>query len=167
MQKINNEQINIQKNDDDEFIFKKLRIEINFVLKSNDIIYYLNTNARRFCISKLMKQKMFRLTHNENQHVEIHRNHERIFDTLYISRFFKKIKKYIEHCFNCQLIQIKRHKSYDELMSIILFSTLFHIIIMNFILALSNDLNIVFTMTNKYSKRVSLIVDKITYNASQ
>ena len=132
----------------------------------NDIIYHVNNTIRRSCIFNSIKREIFRFAHDDNHHFEIHRCYERIFDTLYISRLFKKIKKYVEHCFNCQLIQIKRYKSYDELMSIISFSTLFHIIIINFILILSSDLNIVFTMINKYSKRVSLIVDKITYNVN-
>ena len=55
-------------------------------------------------------------------------------NSLYIFRLFKKIKKYIEHCFIDQLTQTKRHKLYEKLMFITFASCSFHIIIIDFIL---------------------------------
>ena len=40
-------------------IFKKLKININFELASNDIIHHISTNARRSCISKIVEKKYF------------------------------------------------------------------------------------------------------------
>ena len=43
----------------DEFIFKKLRIDINFQLISKDIIYYIKLNINRLCILNIVKKKYF------------------------------------------------------------------------------------------------------------
>ena len=92
--------------DDDEVnerILKKLKIDINFELTSNDIIHHVNTKAHRLCISKIVEKKIFRLIHDENHYFEIHRYYEKIFNTFYISRLFRKLRRYIKHCFNYQL----------------------------------------------------------------
>ena len=112
-----------------------------------------------------MKHKIFRFAHDENQHFDVHRCYDRIANTLYVSRFFRKLRKYIEHCFQCQLTQIKRHRFYDELNSIISSSTSFNTITMNFILILSNELNTLFIVICKYSRRIILIANKEIYNA--
>ena len=151
----------------DEPIFKKLRTDINFQLASNDIIYHIEANISRSCISSVIKKKIFQLTHNENQHAEIHKNYERIADILYISRLSRKLRRYIEHCFNCQLTQIKRHRFYDELMLVSSSPHFFHIIIMNFVINLSKKLNAILNVTCKFFKRVIIITNKIIYNVNQ
>ena len=167
IENVDNEKVNVQSDEDENFISKKLKTKINFALKSNEIIYHVDSNARRLCISISMKHEIFQFAHDVNQHFDVHRCYERIASILYVSRLFKKIRKYIKHCSICQLTQIKRHRSYDELNSIISSSTSFHIIIMNFILVLSNDFDALFIVICKYSRKVIFIVDKKTYNASQ
>ena len=162
-----NGEVNVQSDEDEDSISKKLRTEINFALKSNEIIYHVDSNARRLCISISMKHEIFQFAHDENQHFDVHRCYERIANILYVSRLFRKIRRYIEHCSICQLTQIKRHRLYDELNSIISSSTSFHIIIMNFIFVLSNDFDALFIVICKYSRRITFIVDKKTYSASQ
>ena len=41
----------------DKFIFKKFRIDINFQLTSNNIIYYIKANINRLCIFNVIKKK--------------------------------------------------------------------------------------------------------------
>ena len=44
-----------------EALFKKLRkfrIDIDFELSSNDLIYYIDIEYRRLCISNIMKKKI-------------------------------------------------------------------------------------------------------------
>ena len=147
-------------------IFKKFCIDVDFEL-NNDLIYYVDEKTHRSCLFTAIEKEIFRLIHDENVHVEIHRYFVRITDIFYVFRLFKKIRRYIEHCFNCQLIQIKRHRSYDELMSIISSSHLFHIVIMNFIVILFNELNFVFIVTCKFFKKIILIIDKTIYNVNQ
>ena len=78
-----------------------------------------------------------KLIHDENSHVEHHRIYVRIVKFVYIRHLFKKFIIYIKHCSFCQFNQIKRHQSYDELMSLSILCQFFHIIIMNFIFVLS------------------------------
>ena len=130
---VNNENINEQDENDAKSIFKKLKTSVNFALNENEIIYHIESDSRRSCISIFVKRKIFRLVHDENHHFEIHRNYDKISSILYIFRLFKKIKKYIKHYSICQLIQTKRHKFYDEFMSIISTSRFFHIITIDFI----------------------------------
>ena len=164
---VNNENINEQEENDAKSILKKLRTDINFALNKNEIIYHIENDSRRSCISIFVKRKMFRLAHDENHHSEVHRSYDRISSILYISRLFRKIRKYIEHCSICQLAQTKRHRFYDELMSIISTSRLFHTIAIDFILALLEELNITMSMTCKHSRRTSLILDKEIYDAKK
>ena len=147
-------------------VLKKFRIDVNFEL-NNEFIYYIDEEARRLCLLIAIKEKIFRLIHDENAHARIYKCFDRVVEIFYVFKLFKKIRRYIEHCFNCQLTQIKRHKSYDELMSIISSSYSFHTIVMNFIVILSNELNSIFIVTCKFFKRIILIIDKIIYNVSQ
>ena len=96
---------------DDRFR-KKMYIDVAFELQ-NDFIYHLN-ERRRFCISTFCEQKIFRMTHDENQHFERYRCYQRISNFVYVSRLFKKFRLYIEHCLDCQLNQIKRHRLYEK-----------------------------------------------------
>ena len=150
IESVDNKKVNVQSNENENSISKKLTTKINFALKSNEVIYHVDSNARRLCISISMKHEIFQFAHDENQHFDVHRCYKRITNTLYVSRLFKKIRKYIKHCSICQLTQIKRHRLYDELNSIISFSTSFHIIVMNFILVLSNDFDALFIVICKY-----------------
>ena len=147
-------------------VFKKFRIDVDFEL-NNDFIYYVDEEIRRLYLFIAIKEEVFRLIHDENVHADIHRCFNRIVDILYISKLNNKIRRYIEHCFDCQLTQIKRHRSYDELMLITSSSHSFHIIAMNFIVTLSNELNSVLTVTCKFFKKITLIIDKIIYSANQ
>ena len=93
---VKNRNVNEQKNDDTKFISKKFKTKINFAINTNNIIYYVDINSRRSCIFITMKSKIFRLIHDTNQYSKIHRCYNKIINILYIFRFFKKIKKYIE-----------------------------------------------------------------------
>ena len=138
-----------------------IRTNIDFEMH-NELIYYKEN--RRLCIFKFMKRKIFNLIHDNNQHFDDTRCFYRIRESLFISRLFKKLRTYIDHCFQCQFNQIKRHKTYEKLMSISFSSISFHTVIMNFIMIISNDLNILLTITCKFSKRITIISDKSTYN---
>ena len=153
-----------------EMLFKRLRkfrIDIDFELISNDLIYYIDFENRRLCISNVMKKKVFKLMHDDNAHTSIHKCYNRLMKTLFIFRLSKKIRRYIEYCSNCQLTQIKRHRSYEKLMFIVSSSYFFHTIVMNFILTLFENLNVVLTIIDKFSRRIIFIIDKSIYNVNQ
>ena len=164
---VNERNVDDQKNENTKSISKKLKTEINFALNTNDIIYHVDLDTRRSCIFVAMKREIFRLTHDENQHSKVHRCYDRIINTMYIFRFSRKIKRYIEHCSTCQLVQTKRHRSYEKLMFITSSSRSFHIIIIDFILVMSDEMNTVMSTTCKHFRRISLIFDKKTYEAKK
>ena len=147
-------------------VSKKFRIDVNFEL-NNDFIYYVDEEIRRLCLFIAVEKKIFRLIHDENIHINIHRCFNRIIDIIYIFKLNKKIRRYIQYYFDCQLTQIKRQRSYDELISITSSSHSLHIIAINFIVILLNELNSVFIIKCKFFKRIILIIDKIIYNVNQ
>ena len=153
-----------------EMLFKKLRkfrIDIDFELSLNDLIYYIDFEYRRLCISNVMKKKIFKLICDNNTYTSIHKYYNRLMKTLFISRLSRKIRRYIKYYSNCQLTQIKQHRSYEELMFIVSSSYFFHIIIMNFVLTLFENLNIILTIIDKFFRRITFIIDKFIYNVNQ
>jgi hypothetical protein len=74
---------------------------------------------------------------------------------------------YIKHCSACELNQTKRHLIYEELVLIFIEKISFKIIVMDFILALSGDMDAALTVICKISKRVTIISGKSSWNASQ
>ena len=123
---------------------ERIRTEIDFEMH-NDFIYYKKN--RRLCISKSIEKKIFNLTHDNNQHSDAIKCFYRIKEFLFISRLFKKLKTYIDHCSQCQLNQTKRHKIYEKLMSISISAISFYTVAMNFIMTISNDLDTLLTVT--------------------
>jgi hypothetical protein len=61
--------------------------EIEFERK-NDLVYHLNRTTSKvcLCISKSLMQDIFKMTHDDQTHVEFHRAHVSITKTLYIRR---------------------------------------------------------------------------------
>ena len=69
---VKNNSNDVSEVNDDISIFKKLRIEINFELNSNDFIYNISIEVKRLCISLTVKSKVYRLIHDDAVHVDIH-----------------------------------------------------------------------------------------------
>ena len=115
----------------------------------------------------VIKKNIFQLTYNVNVYVNIHRNYNRIINIVFIFKIFDNLQRYIKHCFNCQLSQTIQHKLYNKLISIISSSQSFYIIIINFIVNLLSELNVIFTITNKFSRQIIIIVKKNIYSTNQ
>ena len=144
---------------------RSVKTEIDFELK-DDLLYHKTDNKLRLCIPKALKKDIFKLTHDDNQHAEVTRFYARIVESLYILKLFRKLRTYITHCPTCQLNQTKRHRPYEELMSIICPTISFHTIAMNFILTIpEKNYDTLLTITCKYSKRIAIISEKTIYNA--
>ena len=139
-------------------------IDLNFIMR-DDLIYH--KKRQRLCISASLDKEILILTHDKNQHFDINRCYARISENLYISHLFRKLRQYISHCFNCQLNQIKRHKSYEKLLSISTSTTLFHTIFMNFVMSISNNMNIFLIIICKFSKRVIIFADKTIFSTEK
>ena len=144
---------------------KKTYIEVEFELKDG-LIYSLAGGRRRLCIPATCEQKVFRMTHDDNQHADRHRCYQRIADALYVPRLSRKLRQYLRHCPACQLNQIKRHRSYDELMLISDSPRSFHTLTLNFVMALSDLYDALLTVTNKFFRRITLLYDKTIYGVA-
>jgi len=84
---------------------------------------------------------------------------------LYIHNLLKHFHKYIQHCSQCQLMQILQHKLYKSLQLILTFSQSFHTITVDFILILlksSKKYKCIMLITDKFSKTVSFLFEKKT-----
>ena len=153
----------------EDIIKDDFKTEIRFKHR-NDLIYYIIEDGReRLCVSNFMKQKVFIMIHDLTHHDDFHRIYDKIAPSIYIRHLFKHFRIYIVHCSNCQLNQIKRHFIYGELIPMITSAISFHIITMNFIIALSEikkKYNMLLTITCKFIKRILLISDKDTWNAT-
>ena len=144
---------------------KKIRTDVNFDF-TDDLIYYIKDNnsqrsseSSRLVISSNCEREIFAMTHDDCSHLEHHRAYLKLIDSMYISRLSRKLRQYIQHCSSCQLNQTKRHASYKELMSISTLSKSFQTIVMNFVLTLSEEFDILLTITCKIFKRLTLISD--------
>ena len=83
---------------------------------------------------------------------------------IYMRHLSKHLRIYINYYSKCEFNQIKRYKSYKNMIFIDKSKILFHIIIMNFIIAfplIINDFDNLFTITNKFFKKVLLTFKKI------
>jgi hypothetical protein len=138
--------------------------ELDFMLK-DELLFHVK-NKKRLCILTNCEIDLFRIAHDENNHVEHNRVYTKLVDQIYISRLSRKIRQYVKHCSICELSQTKRHSSYEELVSIFAQKISFRTLAMNFISALSEDMNTTLIVTCKISKRVTIILDKFTWIAS-
>ena len=154
-------------------INKKTSIVLSFV-KNNELIYRrINHNMsfifQRLCISKSFVQSILKTVHDFN-HLEFDRTYQNVVSCYYIKSLTTHVKRYIKHCFKCVTNQIRRHKSYDSLQSIFFSSISFHIIIIDFVFAISrfySDMNNIMTITCKFFKRIVIISEINTWNATK
>ena len=144
--------------------YKNDHIDMNFVIRQK-LIYH--KNRQRLCIFKSFDKDIFNLTHDKNQHSEINRCYARISECLYISHLLRKLRQYVTHCFQCQLNQIKRHKSYEKLMLISSTSKSFHTISIDFVMTIFEDFDSLLTVFCKFSKRIMIVSEKFIYSAEK
>ena len=119
---------------------------------------------RRMCVFDFMIKDILTMTYDEfNEHVEFDRTYERIINAWYIPELSRQLTDYLKHCFKCQINRIRRHKSYNSLQSILSSFISFHIFTIDFVLVLSishTDINNVMTITDKFSKKVIIVLNK-------
>ena len=139
--------------------------DVDFVYR-DDLIYHHENDKKKLCLFFNLKTKIFRITHDEINHVDFHRCYQRIVETFYFHKLIKRLRVYIRKCHVCQLNQIKRHAFYDELIFIKITSTFFHTLILNFILILSKcqKYNCILIMICKFIKNIDLFLDKTIYD---
>ena len=144
---------------------------IQFFLRDN-LIYYKDEydDRERLCIPKSMEREVFDLAHDKRSHGGFHRTYEQIVGSYYMRHLTRRLKRYIQHCPDCQLNQTKRHAPYGEMKPIITPPRVFYTITIDFILALPvlpNGHNTMLTVTDKFSKRVTTVSGKDTWTAEE
>ena len=159
-------------NTDDENVAK-----LSFCRRENDLIFRSDDftiddhvyESRRFCISHPVVSDILRLTHDD-EHANYVKCFEEMFASYYIRDLSRYLRDYLKHCSKCQMYQIKKHASYDSLQFILISSISFHTIIIDFILTLSvsrDELNITMSVICKFTKRLTLVVDKKTWSVAE
>lgn len=144
-------------------------------VKEQGLIYYIDalTSIKRLCIPKDCVREILDIAHGSG-HAGYARTHDLITKSWYIHGLTKSLRKYIQHCPECLTCQIKRHKPYGSLQSIDSPPIPFHTIAMDFVLALPHEEidnvvispDVMLTVTDKFSKRVLLMVGKSTFSAN-
>ena len=78
---------------------------------NEDLIYYLDFVDIWwwFCISKILKKKIFVMMYDNYYHAEFHWIYNCIVADLYIQNLLQCLKQYITHCLKCLHYQIARH----------------------------------------------------------
>ena len=122
----------------------------------------------RLCIPKTLVGDIFQTVHDEQYHVGYHRIYPRLQGQFYIRKLDKLLRRYLQHCPECQEVQTKRHRPFGALQPIFSPAIPFHTITIDFILGLPevNDFNSILSVTCKFSKRVILLPGHDTYTAS-
>ena len=145
---------------------------VDFVL-AHGLIYHKHegsnatSNSSRLCIPQNCEKEVFQLAHDQNFHAGHHRAYRRLVESIYMPRLSRKLHLYIKHCPACQLNQTKRHPPYGELMPISNSTIPFRTIAMDFILAIPGDLDVVLTISDKATRKKSLIAGKSTHSADE
>ena len=148
-----------------------------FFLWNDDILYKreISTDttsfkSRRMCVSQSMIKEILIMTHDDfNEHIDFDRTYQKIINSWYIRDLFKHLTNYLKHCSQCSVNRTRRHRFYDNLQLIFSSSISFHIIFIDFVLALSNshiEMNIIMFVIDKFSKRIIIVSDKDTWTAS-
>jgi len=141
------------------------------VLNKKIIYFQDKINGRlRLCISKALKQKIFESTYNGQTYKRFARIYKRVVSVYYMRNLTRRLKRYLRYCFSCQLNSTIRYRLYRQLKSIVCKSEFFYTIIIDFILALPklfNRYDIIMSITDKFSKRITTIAKKNIFFAEK
>ena len=137
-----------------------------FIFRSNNLITNVHAFVlRKLCIFKFLVDEIFNTIHDAaNEHNDFHKCYERLIFSYFIRNLFFQLRVYLRHYSDCQIHQTRQYKSYDFLHPILSPSIPFHILTINFILALlktKNDFDIKMFVTCKHNKRIICILKKI------
>jgi len=134
-----------------------------YEIRDNLIFYKDLKKELCLCILKSLYDRMFKIVYDDIDHSEYAQTHKKLIDLLYFYNLLKNLHKYIQHCSQCQLSQTLHYKSYDVLQLIITSSHSFYTLTINFILILSlsksDKYNTIISVTDKFSKAITLISD--------
>ena len=114
---------------------KKISANLSYKL-NNDLLYSIKYNSRKcLCISDMLIENIFKMIHDEMRHCRF----DKVFECLHeltINKTSHQLWVYIDECSDCDKNQTCCHKFYSDLQSILSLLISFHILVIDFILAL-------------------------------
>ncbi|MGD0511075.1 MAG: hypothetical protein ABSA33_04505, partial [Candidatus Micrarchaeaceae archaeon] len=134
-----------------------------------DVIWH-DDDIPRLCIPKSLIREILRLEHDYQGHFGFHRSFARISSQYFIRHLRRHLRSYIDHCAQCHRFQTTRHLPYGSLQPIDSPPAPFYTITIDFILGLPKSRNrndYAMSVTDKYSKAITLIPGKKTWTAKQ
>lgn len=123
---------------------------------------------RRLCLPPTVVGDVLKMAHSEG-----HPGHAKLYDVINSSWFIrglsKHLREFLRHCPECLVFQTRRHKPYGSLQPIDTPPVPYHTISIDFILALprTTEYNCILSVTDKFSKKITLIPGMDTYSAPQ
>ena len=148
---------------------KKISASLSYKL-DNSLLYSIKYNSRKcLCISDMLIKNIFKMIHNKMKHCEFDRAFEH-FHELTINKTSHQLWIYINEYLNCDKNQIHCHKLYSDFQSILSSLISFHILVIDFILALlisEENYNIMLIITDKFIKKVQLISRKNIWSVEE
>ena len=144
------------------------RASLPFSRDDNGLLWHHDDTAR-LCIPDNLIAEVLKIAHTEAGHPGAARTFERAASSWYIRHLSRHVRKFLRHCPQCRVFQTPRHAPFGSLQPIQTPPAPFHTITIDFILALpsSGDFNAVMSVTDKFSKRVTLIPGKDDWTAAQ
>ena len=77
--------------------------DIRFKLRENLIYYASNENKKRLCVSIAMKQKIFKIIYDLNNHDDFYRIYDKIVNSMYIKQFTKRLRNFHKTLFKMSI----------------------------------------------------------------
>ena len=119
------------------------------------------------CVMKnLLKNLYDRCGPSLTAHPGFQQTYEKVSASFYIRGLSRAIRTYLQHCPECLVYQTRRHQPHGSMQPIDMPPVPFHTLILDFVLALprsSEGIDTILSVTDKFSKRVTLISDKVAY----
>ena len=83
--------------------FKENVIKLSYRVINNLLYFDNNEKGLRFCISSIMKIKVFKFIYDEMGYFDYARTYKRFIKELYIFKMIIKLHKFIRYYSHCQL----------------------------------------------------------------
>ena len=134
-------------------------------MKSAQLFVNLLYHIDRLCVSSTVVSNVFKIAHSD-EYSEFDRCYDIISKTFYVKNLIKHLRSYIRNCSDCLILQTRRHRSYEFLQSIMFLAMSYHIISIDFILALFvivEEFDIILSVIDKFIKKITLSSEKVIY----
>ena len=135
------------------------------------LLYHIEANGhKRLCIPQKFHREMLQVLHDRRTHQGMHRVLNRLRTNFFIPKARKVVGDYIRTCPTCAVAKPTHHPPFGELQTIKSPGAPFVIQTLDFIVSLPasrNGYDALLTVTDKFTKHITLIPGKTTWTAHQ